>query len=62
MKQILTLTMLLSLLSFAKAQVSTNFTSTEVITTRGKFNRDFPAKNPFVIPAGTPEHFLGGIR
>jgi hypothetical protein len=51
MKQILTLTMLLSLLSFTKAQIITSFASTEVIATRGKFNRDFRVKNSYVIPA-----------
>ena len=51
MRTILLLTLLISSLHFTNAQVSTNFNSHDVITTRGKFKKDFTAKAPHLIPA-----------
>ena len=51
MRPILLLALFLAFLNTAKGQVKTNFNNPESITTRGKFMKDFRAKNPYVIPA-----------
>jgi lysyl endopeptidase len=52
MKPILLLTMLLALFSqLANGQVKTNFNNAEVMTSKGKFGKNFQAKSPRIIPA-----------
>lgn len=51
MRIILLLALVVTPLQFTIAQVSTNFNNSEVITARGKFQKDFRAKAPFVIPS-----------
>lgn len=51
MRPVLFLTVLLAFMTLANAQVKTNFNNPESITTRGKFMKNFRAKNPYIIPA-----------
>jgi len=51
MRLLLLLTLFLASLNFAKAQVKTNFNNAEVMTTKGKFGKNFLTKSPHTIPA-----------
>ena len=52
MKPILLLTALLALFShLANGQVKTNFNNVEIMTSKGKFGKNFQAKSPRTIPA-----------
>lgn len=51
MRPILLLTLFLASLNFAKAQVKTNFNNAEVITAKGKFDKNYLTKSPHTIPA-----------
>jgi lysyl endopeptidase len=52
MKPILLLTVLLALFSqLANGQVKTNFNNAEMMTSKGKFRKNFQAKSPRIIPA-----------
>ncbi len=51
MKKHLIYILLLSFVSFANAQVKTNFNNQEQISIRGKFVKQFRGKSPYLIPA-----------
>lgn len=51
MRLILTVTILLMFVYLTNAQVKTNFNNRDLITTAGKFAKNFRGKSPLVIPA-----------